>query len=194
MIASWVDDALLATRPAGMAAEQIIDAAEDAARAIWRESRSWTRSNRSLAQAFARAGGSLPSPPEIPGHGRAANAVQGAREALGVLNLQPWSPTCSQPRPGPSCLVRWGHPPAGTCGTVQQRPGFLLPFRCRLGCAEVLPGDYETVGKAWTPPRRGGRLRSGMWCPLASWSPSRSPLSWKTSPRRPTTGSASFSP
>lgn len=40
--------------------------------------------------------------------------------------------------------------PAGTCGTVQQRPGFLL-FRCRLGCAEVLPGDYETVGKAWTP-------------------------------------------
>ena len=54
VIASWVDDALLGdTTRAGMTAEQIIDAAEDAARAIWRESRSWTRSNRSLAWAFA---------------------------------------------------------------------------------------------------------------------------------------------
>ena len=40
--------------------------------------------------------------------------------------------------------------PAGTCGTVQNRPGFLL-FRCPLGCAEVLPADYETAGDAWTP-------------------------------------------
>ena len=53
MIASWVDDALLGdTSRAGMTAEQIIGG-RDAARAIWRESRSWTRSSRSLARAFA---------------------------------------------------------------------------------------------------------------------------------------------
>ena len=75
--------------------------------------------------------------------------------------------------------------PAGTCGTVQQRPR-LPPLPLSPRVRRGAPADYETAGKPGPQHDAAGAGGPGTWCPLAIWARAP-PVELKTSPadRRP---------